>query len=80
MKIASTIIGFILVCIGIAAFAGQTPLLGIHPAVWFILGCGLMLSDSAWERLARSKRDKEAPNTPDDERDEQDTPASNQRI
>ncbi len=78
MKIASTIIGFILVCIGIAAFAGQTPVLGIHPAVWFILGCGLMLSDSAWERLARSKRDKGTPD--DDERDEQDTPASDQRI
>lgn len=64
MKIGSVIIGFILICIGIAALAGQTPLLGIHPAVWFILGAGLLLSDTAWERLARAKRED---NQPEDE-------------
>lgn len=55
-KISSVIAGFILICIGIAALAGQAPLFGIHPAVWFILGVALMVSDSAWERLARAKR------------------------
>lgn len=59
MKVGSVIIGFILICIGIAALAGDAPLLGIHPAVWFILGAGLMLSDGAWERLARAKRKKD---------------------
>lgn len=57
MKVGSIVIGFILVCVGIAALAGQTPVLGVHPAVWFILGIGLMLSDSAWARLARKKRE-----------------------
>lgn len=61
MKVGSVIIGFILICIGIAALAADAPLLGIHPAVWFILGAGLMLSDGAWERLARAKHKKEEP-------------------
>ena len=55
-KISSVIVGFVLICIGIAALAGQAPLFGIHPAVWFILGVALMVSDSAWEHLARAKR------------------------
>ncbi len=65
-KISSLVIGFVLICIGIAALAGQTPVLGIHPAVWFILGVGLMLSDSAWERLARAKRDANNGAAPED--------------
>lgn len=66
-KISSLVIGFVLICIGIAALAGQTPVLGIHPAVWFILGVGLMLSDSAWERLARAKRDADNGTAPESE-------------
>ncbi|MFR7747338.1 MAG: hypothetical protein ACLU06_07975 [Eggerthellaceae bacterium] len=56
MKIGSTIVGFVLICVGIAALAGETPVLGIHPAVWFILGAGLLISDSAWERLTHRKK------------------------
>lgn len=59
MKVGSIVIGFILMCVDIGALAGQTPVLGVHPAVWFILGVGLILSDSAWARLARKKRDRE---------------------
>lgn len=57
MKIATALVGLVLIVIGIAALANQMPVLGIHPAVWFILGCGLLISDHAWERLARSKKD-----------------------
>lgn len=64
MKIGSAIIGFIMICIGICNLAGHVPFLGIHPAVWFILGAGLLLSDTAWEKLSRRKKDD--PNTPDD--------------
>ncbi len=56
VKVGSVIIGFIMICIGIAALAGQTPVFGIHPVVWFILGAMLICSDSAWEKLARAKR------------------------
>lgn len=59
MKVGSIVIGFILMCVGIGALAGQTPVLGVHPAVWFILGVGLILSDSAWARLARKKKERE---------------------
>ena len=38
MKIGSVILGFAMICIGIVDLAGQAPVLGIHPAVWFILG------------------------------------------
>lgn len=72
-KISSLVIGFVLICIGIAALAGQTPVLGIHPAVWFILGVGLMLSDSAWERLARAKRDADNGAAPEGETSTDDT-------
>ncbi len=77
VKVGSVIIGFIMICIGIAALAGQTPVFGIHPIVWFILGVMLICSDSAWEKLARAKRhehkhkgasEERAPsNTPDEE-------------
>ncbi|MEF2656272.1 MAG: hypothetical protein U0M72_07605 [Eggerthellaceae bacterium] len=63
MKIGSAIIGFIMICIGICNLAGHVPFLGIHPAVWFILGAGLLLSDTAWEKLSHRKKDD--PNTPD---------------
>ena len=56
VKVGSVIIGFIMICIGIAALAGQTPVFGIHPIVWFILGVMLICSDSAWEKLAHAKR------------------------
>lgn len=59
MKVATAIVGFLLVCVGIGALAGQVAVLGVHPAVWFILGAGLLVSDSAWERLARKKADGE---------------------
>lgn len=64
MKVGSIVIGFILMCVGIGALAGQTPVLGVHPAVWFILGVGLILSDSAWARLARKKKDHEQDDAP----------------
>ena len=64
MKVGSIVIGFILMCVGIGALAGQTPVLGVHPAVWFILGVGLILSDSAWARLARKKKDREQDDAP----------------
>lgn len=64
MKIGSAIIGFIMICIGICNLAGHVPFLGIHPAVWFILGAGLLLSDTAWEKLSRQKKDDS--NTPED--------------
>lgn len=57
MKVGSVILGFIMICIGIVDIAGQAPVLGVHPAVWFILGALLICSDSAWERLSRRKRD-----------------------
>ena len=53
MKIGSVILGFAMICIGIVDLAGQAPVLGIHPAVWFILGVLLVCSDSAWARLAK---------------------------
>ncbi len=56
IKVGSVIIGFILICIGIATIAGQVAFLGIHPVVWFILGALLICSDSAWEKLAHAKR------------------------
>ena len=81
-KISSLIIGFVLICIGIAALAGQIPVLGIHPAVWFILGVGLMLSDSAWERLARAKRDADdkGPEPEDGATDDADSPCAADAI
>ncbi len=56
VKVGSVILGFVMICIGIAALAGQTPVFGIHPIVWFILGVMLICSDSAWEKLAHGKR------------------------
>lgn len=56
MKIGSVILGFVMICIGIVDLAGQAPVLGVHPAVWFILGVLLICSDSAWEKLARKKK------------------------
>ena len=47
-----------MICIGIVDLAGQAPVLGIHPAVWFILGALLICSDSAWAKLAKKKADK----------------------
>lgn len=58
MKIGSVILGFAMICIGIVDLAGQAPVLGIHPAVWFILGALLVCSDSAWTKLAKKKADK----------------------
>lgn len=58
MKIGSVILGFAMICIGIVDLAGQAPVLGIHPAVWFILGALLICSDSAWAKLAKKKADK----------------------
>lgn len=55
MKIGSVILGFAMICIGIVDLAGQAPVLGIHPAVWFILGVLLVCSDSAWARLAKKE-------------------------
>lgn len=60
IKVGSVIIGFILICIGIATLAGQVAFLGIHPVVWFILGALLICSDSAWEKLARAKRSEQS--------------------
>lgn len=57
MKIGSVILGFAMICIGIVDLAGQAPVLGIHPAVWFILGALLICSDSAWSKLAKKKAD-----------------------
>ncbi len=58
MKIGSVILGFAMICIGIVDLAGQAPVLGIHPAVWFILGALLICSDSAWAKLAKKKANK----------------------
>lgn len=58
MKIGSVILGFAMTCIGIVDLAGQAPVLGIHPAIWFILGALLICSDSAWAKLAKKKADK----------------------
>lgn len=69
MKIGSVILGFAMICIGIVDLAGQTPVLGIHPAVWFILGALLICSDSAWAKLAKKKADK---NKGDDSGNDQD--------
>ena len=55
MKIGSVILGFVMICVGVVDLAGQAPVLGIHPAVWFILGILLICSDSAWEKLAKKK-------------------------
>lgn len=56
MKIGSVILGFVMICVGIVDLAGQAPVLGIHPAVWFILGVLLICSDSAWKKLAKKKK------------------------
>lgn len=56
MKIGSVILGFVMILIGIFNLAGQAPVLGIHPAVWFILGVLLICSDSVWEKLAHRKK------------------------
>ena len=69
MKIGSVILGFAMICIGIVDLAGQAPVLGIHPAVWFILGALLICSDSAWAKLAENKADK---NKSDDSGNDQD--------
>ena len=68
MKIGSVILGFAMICIGIVDLAGQAPVLGIHPAVWFILGV-LLCSDSAWARLAKKKANK---NKGDDSENDED--------
>ena len=57
MKIGSVILGFAMILIGIFDLAGQAPVLGIHPAVWFILGVLLICSDSAWSKLAKAKKE-----------------------
>ena len=78
MKIGSVILGFAMICIGIVDLAGQAPVLGIHPAVWFILGVLLVCSDSAWARLAKKKAGK---NKGDDlENDEDPTPSSHHTL
>lgn len=69
MKIGSVILGFAMICIGTVDLAGQAPVLGIHPAVWFILGALLICSDSAWAKLAKKKADK---NKGDDSGNDQD--------
>lgn len=69
MKIGSVILGFAMIYIGIVDLAGQAPVLGIHPAVWFILGALLICSDSAWAKLAKKKADK---NKGDDSGNDQD--------
>ena len=71
MKIGSVILGFAMICIGIVDLAGQAPVLGIHPAVWLILGVLLVCSDSAWARLAKKEADKNKGN--DSENDEDPT-------
>lgn len=52
VKILCRILGFIFICIGMVALAYQAYLFGVHPAAWFILGAGLLLSD----RLVESNR------------------------
>lgn len=69
MKTGSVILGFAMICIGVVDLAGQAPVLGIHPAVWFILGALLICSDSAWAKLAKKKADK---NKGDDSGNDQD--------
>lgn len=71
MKVGSVILGFIMICIGIVDIAGQAPVLGMHPAVWFILGVLLICSDSAWERLSRRKKDAKAEANGDDATNEE---------
>ena len=58
MKIGSVILGFAMICIGIVDLAGQAPVLGIHPAVWFILGVLLVCSDSAGQGWQKRKPTK----------------------
>ncbi len=69
MKIGSVILGFAMICIGVVDLAGQAPVLGIHPAVWFILGALLICSDSAWAKLAKKKADKNKDNGPGNDQD-----------
>ena len=69
MKIGSVILGFAMICIGIVDLAGQAPVLGIHPAVWFILGALLICSDSAWAKLAKKKADKNKDNRRENDQD-----------
>lgn len=69
MKIGSVILGFAMICIGIVDLAGQAPVLGIHPAVWFILGALLICSDSAWAKLAKKKADKNKDNGRENDQD-----------
>ena len=69
MKIGSVILGFAMICICIVDLAGQAPVLGIHPAVWFILGALLICSDSAWAKLAKKKADKNKDNGPGNDQD-----------
>lgn len=57
-KYGSALLGFILVCIGIGAFAMPAPPLGIHPASWFVLAA-LLFSDSAWTHVARKSYEQE---------------------
>jgi len=63
VKIGSVILGFVMILIGIFDLAGQAPVLGIHPAVWFILGVLLICSDSVWEKLAHRKKDDDSDNS-----------------
>lgn len=75
MKIGSVILGFVMICVGIVDLAGQAPVLGIHPAVWFILGVLLICSDSAWEKLAKKKKPHNSGETepePEDEDEDSD--------
>ena len=58
MKIGSVILGFAMICIGIVDLAGHDPVLGIHPAVWIILGELLICSDSYRALHAKKKADK----------------------
>lgn len=67
MKVTTAIIGFLLIVVGITSLAGIAPPFGIHPVVWFILGAGLLLSDSAWEKLARKREDAADQETDDDD-------------
>lgn len=58
MKIGSVILGFAMICIGIVDLTGQAPVLGIHPAVWFILGALLFAPIRPGQRWRKRKPTK----------------------
>lgn len=60
----SSILGCVLLIVGIAALCLPAPLLGIHPVAWFV-AAAFLFAGSTWSNSAR-KNSQQEPQEPSD--------------